>query len=72
MSFIFNDSKAKALKVAAQNLDKLKHLGAYRESSEIGIEEATEEACYYFESMYGKPGFEGNLDMICLQQRVVI
>ena len=45
MSFIFNKSKAKALKVITQNLDKLKCLGTYLESSEIGIEEATEEAC---------------------------
>ena len=65
MSFIFNKSKAKALKVATQNIDKLKLLGVYGESSEIGIEEATEEVCYFFKSMYGRPGFEGNLDMLC-------
>ena len=65
VSFIFNKSKVKALKVTIQNLDKLRCLGAYGESSEIGIEEATEEACYFFKSMYGRPGFEGNLDMLC-------
>ena len=42
VSFVFNKSKAKALKVATQNLDKLKCFGAYGESSEIEI---IEEAC---------------------------
>ena len=64
VSFIFNKTKARALKLVAQNIDHLKTFATYGETSETGIEEAIEEACYFFKCMYGRPDFAGSLDML--------
>jgi len=62
VSFIFNKTKGRALKIIAQQLNNLKKFGGFGEDPSITTEEGINEARFFFKCLYGRPDFVGNLD----------